>query len=87
MNEQAIIKALRNLPVSIQLTPDYSQASGGYIWQCLDGSGSSPDLAAALSESLSFLIGRLAADSGLNLQPVTLRGVVEDRKRRAQAQE
>jgi hypothetical protein len=61
MNEQAIIQALRNLPVSVQLTPDYTQASGGYSWQCLDSSGSSSDLAAALSSALSFLIGRFSS--------------------------
>jgi hypothetical protein len=64
LNEQAIIQALRNLPVSVQVWPLRSGA-GGYSWQCLDASGRSDDLASVLSESLTFLIGRLAGDTGV----------------------
>jgi len=59
MEETKIIAALRNLPVSVQVWPLRSGA-GGYSWQCLDASGRSDDLAGVVSESLTFLIGRLA---------------------------
>jgi hypothetical protein len=59
MNEQAIIQALHNLPVSVQVWP----RAGGYAWQCLDGSGVAADLAAAMSAGLTYLIERVAGDS------------------------
>ena len=66
--EEEIIKAMRGLPLSIQITPK----DGRYVWQCVEGNGSASSLAQALAGAISYLTGRLAGD-------VT---VIEDLKRR-----
>jgi hypothetical protein len=61
--EQEIIQALRNLPVAVIIWP--RPAPGGYYsWQCLDGSGLSESLAAAMSAGLTYLIEHVAGDAG-----------------------
>jgi len=57
--EQEILHALRTLPVAVIVTP----REGNYIWQCLDGNGSAPTLAAAMSEALTYLTHTLAGDA------------------------
>jgi len=56
--EEEIIKAMRGLPLSIQITPK----DGRYLWQCIEGKGSAPSLASALAAAVSYLTGRLAGD-------------------------
>ncbi len=58
MNEQDVLVALRHLPIAVCITPQ----SNGYIWQCLDTSGSSPTLVGAMSEGLTYLTEKLACD-------------------------
>jgi len=56
--EEEIIKAMRGLPLSIQI----ENKDGRYIWQCLEGNGTVPSLASALAAAISYLTGRLAGD-------------------------
>lgn len=58
-NELDILQALRTLPVAVCITP----RPNGYTWQCLDTSGTSPTLAAAMSEGLTYLTHTLASDA------------------------
>jgi len=58
-NEHDILQALRTLPVAVCITP----RPDGYTWQCLDRSGTTPALAAAISISLTFLTDTLASDA------------------------
>lgn len=57
-NEHDIIQALRSLPVAVCITPQ----PDGYLWQSLDTSGTSPTLAGAMSEELTYLTEKLACD-------------------------
>ena len=61
MNEQDILHALRTLPIAVCITPRPNE--GTYLWQCLQGNGSTPTLAAALSEALTYLTHTLAGDA------------------------
>ena len=58
MDEQAVLIALRTLPIAVCITPH----STGYVWQCLSGSGSSPTLAEAMTRSLTYMTQQLAGD-------------------------
>lgn len=62
MNEQDVKRGVRHPPIPVQIVPHVDE----YVWQCLDTSGSSPTLAAALSASLTFLIEQFARDALLN---------------------
>ena len=53
--EQQIIEELRNLPVSVQITPRLR----GYAFQVLDHKGTLPTFRAAVGHALSVLIGAL----------------------------
>lgn len=57
--EQDILHALRSLPVAVIVTP----RGGNYIWQCLDGNGSAPSLAVAMSEGLMHMTQAVAGDA------------------------
>ncbi len=59
--EQDILHALRTLPVAVIVT----SRDGNYIWQCLDGNGSAPSLAAAMSEGLTYMTQALAGGDAL----------------------
>lgn len=61
MDEQTIIRTLRNLPVAVVVTP---LRTGGYAWQCLDGSGWAADLPGAIDAGLCYLIVHVAGDAG-----------------------
>ena len=60
-SEAEILKALRNLPISIQIV----ERSNGYVFQVMEHSGIAHTLADAISLSMNFLIGRLA---GANIE-------------------
>ncbi len=66
-NERDLIQVLRTLPVAVCITlrPD-----GDYAWQCLDCSGTSPTLVAAMSAGLTVLTEKLTNDALVIDNPV-----------------
>ncbi len=51
MHKQDVLRALRHLPISVQMT----ERPRGYVWQCLDSSGSAPNLVLAMVASLTSM--------------------------------
>ena len=59
MNERDILRVLRTLPIAVCITP----GPHAYIWQCLEGNGSTLTLAAAISEGLTYMTQAVVGDA------------------------
>lgn len=53
--EQSLITMLKQLPIPITIT----WLNGNYHWQCVSGSGSSPELVGAVEQSLRYVFQSL----------------------------